>query len=289
VTPTITAGTKDPAIVAGSLLCPKCGERPRRLVNGRPRGYCLECVREWDRGRSVQKKNALHRCEMCGKSLPHRGGRCPVVERLYLIQRARHKLNERWPGYGDVVTDDDFLSRVGKMWPRIGRTPLPSAVFAGLDPALDDRLIRDGRDKDVPLCHAVAAVPTIDQREFYELYLLDPDDARHWAALPRWKRVIRKGDPDDIQIWKFFTMQRLNMEQAASEISPAWSMASQGAQLPQMFGAIDRLSPAGVRKLCSVMSSYGSTLQDGRPVGDVVTKPWLVKATIGDPHVTQSQ
>jgi len=116
-------------------------------------------------------------------------------------------------------------------------------------------------------------VPLVNQQEFYELYLVDPADARHWAALPRWKRPIRKGDPDDIQIWKFFTIQRLCMEQAAANAAP-WPMSSQGAQLPQTFGTIRYLTPGGLQKLVDVMGTYGDMLQYGRDLGNVVKKPW---------------
>jgi hypothetical protein len=146
-------------------------------------------------------------------------------------------------------------------------------VFAGLDPALDQRLIRERRDKDVALCRTIAVLPPTDQREFFELHLKDPNDAQHWAALPKWKRPIRRGDTDDQRIWKFFTMQRLNMEQAARD-DPPWSLASQGMQLPQMFGVLRDLSPEGIKKLCSVMSMYGLMLGHHEDVGDVVHKPW---------------
>ena len=119
-------------------------------------------------------------------------------------------------------------------------------------------------------------VPPDDQREFLELFIIDPADARHWAALPRWKRPIRKGDADDVAIWKFFIMQRLNMEQAAAEAPPI-PMPSQGAQLPQMFGALTQLSPAGLQKLCTVMTAFGVMLQHCRNVGNVSKKPWEEK------------
>jgi hypothetical protein len=267
--------TNDPAIVAGSSSpCSKCGERPRH----RNYTYCLECKREVQRNwhRANSKKSPRQRCAVCGQVLPHRGKRkgCPEQARRYLVQRGRQKINERWPGYGDILGDEQFLERAGRSWPRVVHYPVPSRVFHGLWSGLDQRLIRDARDKDVVLCQAVAAIPAVDQREFLELYLRDVADAQRWAALPRWKRPIRQGDADDIEIWKFFTMQRLNMEQAASDGQP-WSMASQGAQLPQMFGAIGRLSPQGVQKLTLVMSAYGTMLQHGCEMGDVVTKPWI--------------
>ncbi len=169
---------------------------------------------------------------------------------------------------------EQVLHRAGVSWPTAPAFPPPSTVFPGIEAALDHRLIREQRDKDVALCQALAVIPANDQRDFLELYLFDPADARQWAALPAWKRPIRKGDTDDQQIWKFFTMQRLNMEQAASPTAPAWAMSSQGAQLPQMFGVLAYLSPAGLKKLCLVMSTYGTALQHGHQLGNVTKKPW---------------
>ncbi|HZD64219.1 MAG TPA: hypothetical protein VE200_15645 [Xanthobacteraceae bacterium] len=177
--------------------------------------------------------------------------------------------------YGDVLPDI-VLYRAGVGWPKLPAFPAPSQLFVGLDRGLDHRLIRDHRDKDVTLCQALAAVPTAQQQEFYELYLVDPADARHWAALPRWKRPIRKGNTDDQQIWKFFTIQHLCMEQAASN-APPWAMSSQGAQLSQTFGTIAYLTPEGLKKLVTVMGTYGDMLQYGRDLGDVTKKPWEEK------------
>lgn len=263
--------TNDPATVAGSSLCPNCGLRPRRAANG-TRGYCRECHRAWERAHLDQKKSSRKQCPLCGAWLPHKGHGCPEKARRYYIQRARQKLNERWPSYGDVVTDEKFLARAGQNWPRIAGYPLPSEVFQGLDASLNHRLIRDQRDKDVTLCQAVSAIPADEQREFLELFLVDPVDAQHWATLPRWQRPIRKGNADDVAVWKFFTMQRLNMEQAAT--GTPWALASQGAQLPQMFGAVARLSLTGVQKLVAVMNGFGLVLQQGRDPGNVMKKPW---------------
>jgi hypothetical protein len=68
-------------------------------------------------------------------------------------------------------------------------------------------------------------------------------------------------------------MHRLNMEQAAANVPP-WSMASQGAQLPQLFGTLMRLSLPGVQKLGLVMNAFGDALQYGRELGNVSKKPW---------------
>ena len=278
----------DSATVAGSFgsPCPKCGSRPRRQRGG----YCQSCDSVLARERRALRRSSstflskerkcrrapTKQCELCGKPLPHRKGKgskgCPERARQSSIRRGRQVLNAQWPDYGTVLHDEAVLARAGKDWPHV-RLPRPSHVFIGLDAGFDDRLIREHRDKDVELCRAMAALSKGDQREFFELYCIDPADAQHWAALPRWKRPIRKGDADDVLIWKFFVMQRLNMEQAARD-EPPWALASQGAQLPQMFGALARLSPAGLQRLCRVMSTYGDFLQHHRDLGDVVHPPW---------------
>lgn len=190
------------------------------------------------------------------------------------MRRGRARINAQWPGYGDLLNDEAVLVRAGSgAWPHhVAGYPLPSRVFPGLDPGLDHRLIRDHRDKDVPLCQVLAAIAADDQREFLDLFLVDPADAHHWASLPRWKRPIRKGDADDVSVWKFFTMQRLNMEQAAT--GTPWSMVSQCAQLPQMFGVVAYLSLAGVQKLVAVMNAFALVIQQGRDPGNVMKKPW---------------
>lgn len=265
----IEIAKEDPATVAGSSLCSKCGERPRRSHGP----YCLLCAAAYQKARRDLQKISSERCPICKERLPHKQGKCPETQRQCYVRRGRRLLNGRWPGYGDLLADEQLLARAGHSWPSVAGFPVPSQLFPGLNAALDQRLIRDGRDKDVALCRVVASVQAIDQREFLELYLIDPKDAQHWAILPPWKRPIRKGDADDIEIWKFFTMQRLNMEQAASDGQP-WPMASQGAQLPQMFGAVNRLTLAGLKKLCLVMSTFGTMLQYGRDLGHVTKKPW---------------
>lgn len=216
------------------------------------------------------KASTTERCEQCGGHLPH-PNKCPVTAHRNWVSRGRRKLNDQWPGYGDALTDESWLERIGHSWPR-GAFPPPSSVFPGLCSNIDSRLIAAGRDKDVAFCRTLAQVPSQEQREYLELALIDPADAARWAALPPYQRPIRKGDPDDIAIWKFFTMQRLNMKLAAS--GRAWELSSQGAQLPQMFGVLFSLTPAGLQKLVVVMSGYGSALHAGRSVGDVLKKPW---------------
>lgn len=249
-------------------LCPKCGVRPRRQEGG----YCRECFNERRKQSRIHKSRIL-RCPDCRCPLPHEGKNgCPERKRRYWVGRGRERLNARWPEYGDVVQDEGLLHRAGLNWPRVAGFPRPSEVFPGLDPDLDAALIRDKRDKDVVLCRAVAAIPRAEQREFLALYLVDPADAARWATLPAWKRILRKGDPDDHHIWAFFTIYRLNMNVAAD--GRTWPLPSQGASHPQLFGCLDRITGAGVKRLCEFMYGFLACLQEQRDLGDVVRKPW---------------
>jgi len=260
------AATVDDGTTPPLSLCPKCGIRPRIRAGL----LCRLCVNEAQRARRHLQKTSTKHCANCNQVLPHKGV-CPSTTRRNFIARGRRLIEDRWPGYADLLPED-LVGRAGHSWPHV-RFPHPSKVFAGLDPALDHRLIREARDKDVALCQALAELPDADQREFLELHLKDPADADRWARLPKWQRPIRRGDPDDQRIWKFFTMQRLNMEQAARD-DPPWALASQGMQLPQMFGVLRDLSADGLRKLCTVMSTYGLMLGHREEVGNVIRKPW---------------
>lgn len=255
---------------APSKACLKCGAI--RWIWNQSGKYgswrCRSCLTS--KSRTAQSGSAK-RCEQCGGKLPHRPGKCPETSRRNFITRGRIKLNERWPGYGDALTDEHWLEKIGHGWPK-STYPPPSFVFAGLNPSLDTRLIRVERDKDVAFCRTLAQVPSQEQREYLEIALIDPADAARWVSLPLYQRPIRKGDQDDIAIWKFFTMQRLNMNLAAT--GRPWDLASQGAQLPQMFGVLARLTLSGLHKLVLVMNGYGYALQAGRPLGNVVKKPW---------------
>jgi hypothetical protein len=264
------------AMVPPSSPCPKCGIRPRRL-NGT---YCRECTREWFQARRLrQQKNRSSLCRKCGATKKTGVSECTRCAINRAARYGEQRVREQFVGFADVLiaalSEPECIRVFANFYKnRTARFPPPSKLFPGLDARLDARLIRDHRNKDVALGQALAAIPANDQRDFLELYLVDPADAHHWAALPAWKRPIRKGDADDQQIWKFFTMQRLNMEQAASPVAPAWAMSSQGAQLPQMFGVIAYLSPAGLKKLCLVMSMYGTALQHDQALGNVTKKPW---------------
>jgi hypothetical protein len=150
--------------------------------------------------------------------------------------------------------------------------PPASRIFPGVDPALDARLHPERDEADVALCEQLASVLTAEQPEFLDRYRRDPGEAHRWLTLPAWKRPIMAGDEQDRQIWKFFTMQRLNMEQAADPNAKAWPMDSQGALLARMAGVLRYITDR--EKLFLVLSLYGSMLADHLEIGDPARKPW---------------
>src|SRR5262245_24871361 len=143
-------------------LCARCHLQPKRRTPYRLRAYCGDCEREIQREQHAQDKSVTKRCEQCGEKLPHPKGYCPVGLRLRLIKRGRRLLNEHWPGYGDALTDERWLEKIGHSFPRSAYPP-PSFVF-GLSTALDQRLIIARKDKDVTFCRTLAQVPTSEQR-----------------------------------------------------------------------------------------------------------------------------
>src|SRR4030095_16564356 len=115
----------DRAAVARSVtsLCSKCGKEPRLQGTTGLRTYCRECDNDVQRERRRRQKSQLIRrqksqlmyCIDCHQPLPHRKGTgCPKRQQEYCITRGRKILNEQWPGYGDVITDEAFLVRVSK-------------------------------------------------------------------------------------------------------------------------------------------------------------------------------
>lgn len=279
-TPTTTTTTITSAVEEGkpssTALCPTCRLRPRVVKGQTIRPYCQECDREYQRRRYHEKNDGVSRCPDCGDRLPHSKGKCLVANHRWEIDQGRARINADIPGYGDLLPDD-VCARARRHWPGV-RLPPPSQVFVGINPHLDDRLIREGQDKNIALCQTLAVLPPFEQREYYDLYRVDPADAQRWARLEPWKRLIRKGDKDDELIWKFFTMFRLRVDAAAREPSRPWTLSSQGADLQQLFGILDRVSPTGLTRLCSVMMLYAVALQHGRPLGDVVRPPWEVSS-----------
>jgi hypothetical protein len=149
----------------------------------------------------------------------------------------------------------------------------PSRVFPGLNASLDERIIRDGRDKDVPLCTALAGVKQEEQREFYERFLVDVVAASRWVRLPKWQRPIMLGDAQDRLIWKVFTILRLNMELTATSTRP-WEkeLASQGQQLVQLAGLLSQITDT--QRLGTFLAGYGALLAKGQDVGDPTRPPW---------------
>ena len=186
------------------------------------------------------------------------------------------KLDTRYPGYWLAIASalpPDEAARLARNFDKANGVSFPPAsrVFPGLDAGLDTRLARVELDKDAAFCAELAAMPTAQQRDFLELYLVDPVDARHWATLPAWKRPIRRGDSSDQYIWKFFIQQRLNMEALAR--GQAIDLKAQGYQWKQMAGCL--LYITDWRRFALVMSIFASMLHSGQDVGDVINPPWL--------------
>lgn len=169
----------------------------------------------------------------------------------------------------------NFLIRIAHTYRPGGswRLPRPSELFPALNTRLDDRFIRDGRDTDITFIQLVAAVPSGDQRDFYERYLTDPARALKWSRLPRWKRPIMAGDDQDKLIWGLFTMTRLRIYGHING-HPA-TVPGLGRSLVQEIGFWEGIKDH--RRACLVLSMYGSMLAHGEDVGDVVTPPWKEK------------
>jgi len=239
---------------------------------------------------SIRLGNRPAKCPRCGgrkwwKKWEH--VQCAKCHRRYVEKAGLHKIQVSNPALADrleKLRGIPLTKRIlrlaggGNRWERHFR---PSEFFPGIAAKLDNRLISLGRNTDVGLCDAIAAVDRCDQAEFLDLYLIDPDDARHWSALPRWKRPIRKGDEQDRLIWKVFMMQWLAMKMLASPDRLAWSIASQGNRLQALAGVL--ASIRDVHRLSSVLSAYGGLLAAGvDPEGQEVP-PWKESPTTGYP------
>jgi len=197
-----------------------------------------------------------------------------MTREAYLIQRGMEKLEE--PGYAEALKAaglDRVLALVGQMWPNAPAFPPPSQIFPGLSSTVDGVLIREGHDKNVTLCRVLAVLSPSEQWDYLHLYLKDPEDARHWASLPRWKRPIRKGDKIDQHIWSFFRQYFINIKSHAN--GHTVNLKAQGTQLKAMAGSLYYVTDPP--RLASVLSSFGDLLQRGEDPGDVTTKPWESK------------
>jgi len=150
------------------------------------------------------------------------------------------------------------------------RFPSLAQLFPGLEGWVEAALIQAGREKDMALCAAVAAVPAPDQRIFLNRALIDLHEAQHWASTPAWKRPIIAGDEDDERIWRFVLAFRLICEALAMERSV--SLASQGEGIVKMSGLLSHLTAP--RRLADVLYQYGRAVRDGLDLGDVTRPPW---------------
>jgi hypothetical protein len=218
----------------------------------------------------------------------------PVEKKWHLRPETQaatvEKLTSKYPDYAEYALAhlgepqrSDFLRRC-KTAQDLGRPirwPLPSEVFPGVNPGLDDRLVRQQQNQNIPMLEAMAKLPSEDQAEFYERYLKNPQQAQLWASVPRWKRPIIAGDPQDVLIWKFFTIIRLELEYWASRSEEGLraGLHAQGYQLCQKAGLL--YSITDIKRLSAVLSMYGFMLQKGSDLGalpeylgNVTEPPW---------------
>jgi hypothetical protein len=252
-------------------LCPKCGgELTVYRTTDRPYRRCNRCYNA--KRRVPTNKHRSRVCPACGALRPRAVLTCPACTATRETRYGAQRLDAKYPGYVAVLrANGEAADRLLRNYYKGAVAfPAPSRVFPGLIESLDGRLRREQRDKDVTLCMALAALPMGDQREFLELYLRDPIDARHWASLPRWKRPIRKGDTTDQHIWSFFIMQRLNMEMHAD--GHAFALKDQGYQLQQMGGTLRKI--ADIARFAAVLETYGEMLHAGDAMGNTARKPW---------------
>ena len=223
------------------------------------------------------------RCKRCGGRKWYREGTSRRVcvkcnDGYYKENTGLHRIAAISPGLADRIRrlrelplSRQLLQRAARH-SRWERCFFPSVYFPGIGPRLDGRLVLLGRNTDVDLCESLAAVQSDDQREFLDLYLQDPADAKHWAELPAWKRPIRRGDEQDRLIWRVFTVVRLNMEFAAKEGPRRWGIKSQGLQLRSLGGLLSSIKATD--RLGRVLSLYGQTIWDGLDSGNPKTPPW---------------
>ena len=214
---------------------------------------------------------------------------CPYCRRQKRIANGEARLREKWPAYADAILSELPLSAREELLARVSYTtrpgaeiklPLPSAVFRGLDPAFDARLIREGHQLNVDLCRGMAAVPHDEQLEFYERFLADPAEAQRWASLPRWKRPLMAGTPLDRQIWDIFLLERIGLEFKITENKPSTKLY-EGQRLRTIWSLVDAIqrwslkeNVNGISRLTKVLTEYGYALETGQDLGDVTRPPY---------------
>jgi hypothetical protein len=198
------------------------------------------------------------------------------------VKLGRTRLEERYPELAPIILTRlpepalaRFLANLYKN--KHVRFPHASDLFPGLQPQFDEVLTANGYLRDTTLCETMAALDPIDQREFYERYQKDPVIALRWAKLPRWKRPLVVGDSDDRQIWKFFVMFRLAMENNTEEPLRRLALFGQGDLMARMATVLSYVKD--LQRLSTMLGLYGSTLMHHRSVGNASTPPWEERPT----------
>lgn len=220
-------------------------------------------------------------CPACGTDVlagQGKGKSCLVCREKAVRAAGERWVQERWPRtyvalLTERLTDVErrrLFLRVGQARQNPARPPVPSTLFAGISPGLDERLIRDGLDTDTVCLRTLGALPRSEQGGFYDRYRQNPAQALQWAQLPAWKRPIMAGDPEDQRIWKLFTILRLKAEWCARFNEQG--LPEEGYQLARLAGLLE--SVTNPRRLGMVLALYGGALRDGVEVGDVMHPPW---------------
>lgn len=257
-----------PRAAAPALQCPKC-HRTRWSTDTTPRIMTVSRVCKQCRGKDFRlRPDGSWKCRKCERRWEATAG----LNRMRVSNPAVVPVLEQHRNRADVKTIL-WYERKGRPW--VHRF-FPSRFFPWIEKDLDAHLLKLGRNTDVALCEALQAVPSGERREFISLHIIDPEDARHWASLPRWQRLIRRGDEDDQKIWKLITSWTLIMRDRASETMAPWSVASQAMQYRAMRGG--EWSVKDPKKLFYVMTGYLDSLADGQPLADPRRPPWKAGA-----------
>jgi hypothetical protein len=261
-----------------SHACSKCSETRwwwQRNGQGAGRWRCKTCFARQQREYRLQS-TGRRACRRCGQVGPKNKECVACVQR----RNAMLGLQKIEPEYAEILRqrldNETFTRLLSNLYKNHSvRFPLPSTLFPGLGPAMDVYLKREGRDQDVSLCSALAALPVEDQLEFLSRAVVDRVQADRWARLPRWQRPIMAADEHDKNIWRLFDILRLNLD--------GLEMAAQGTVFVQLSGVLNAILAAPKiedrRRLHAVLYEYGRMLlRDKQIIGDPDRPPWNPRA-----------
>jgi len=176
------------------------------------------------------------------------------------------------------------LPNVAKAFPRTGRWGVRldlAIVYPTLETGVIRQLATAGRDTDVELLDALAALPAGEQRGYLDRALAGRmAEAAAWVAIPRWQRALLPRDKEAEEIWSAFRLLYLHLEGCdamARETGGKAMTVGARANFWRTFGG-KLAGEHGVRnpeRWSSVFTVFGWMLEHepGR-LGDVATPPW---------------